>query len=339
MIFDLARRPVLVNLLCAMLFFVIATSIFAAEPVGLGADQVFNHLATPIERMLVDGADMWPFAAQILTTFVLLVNSFYITRLTIRNVVYLSRSFIPAMFLICMGFSSFSSICSFIPLISMSFILMSIGEMTASYSIKGLATGRWFIIGVYASLAGMIYMPNTLFTIMIPVGLLMFRQGDVREWVASVAGYGLVLFYCALADCFAMGGEFLGVFGQVAAFWGNMSPLDGVLGAVESYSLPDWVLLGAAALASILSIVKFVFGGVIYKPLEMRTFEFLLLMLFITALVVVLSGVSMVSFVPLLSMALAFVLPAYFVNYGGTFISNFLFVLIIGSALIKMLLF
>lgn len=335
--FDLARRPILVNMLCVVLFVITAMSIGVGH--SLGGDLIFAHalFGTPVEQLLMVGADMSPLAAKILTAGVLLINSFYITRLTIRSVVYLSHSFLPAMFLMCLGFSSFGSVYSFVALLSILMVLLSIDGMVGSYSVKGLASGRWFVVGVYAGLAGVIYMPCTLFAVMIPLGLMFFRAFDIREWTAAVAGYALMLFYCAFADYFAMGGGFFDTFKDIIAFWRDMSPLKGVLAFTDSYFLPDWVLLGASTVAALLSVVSFVAKGSVYKPLELRTFEFLILMLIITAVVVLLSGVSMISFLPLLSMALAFVLPAYFVNHGGTFISNFLFVVILGSAIVTML--
>lgn len=335
--FDLARQPILVNMLCVVLFVITAMSIVAAEPLGSISDQILAHSGSPVEQLLMQSATIWPLAAKVLTIALLLINSFYITRLTISNVVYLSHSFMPAMFLMCLGFSAFCSVYSFIPLFSVLLILRSVGSMTSSYSIKGLATGRWFIVGVYAGLAGVIYMPSTLFAVMIPIGLLLFRPIDIREWVAVVGGYGLMLFYCAFADHFALGGRFVDTFVEIGAFWSNISAFDGVRALVGSYRLPDWMLLGSAIVAGIISIIRFITSGSLYKPLELRTFEFLALMLLLTALFVGLSGVSMLSFLPLLAMSLALVLPAYFVNHGGNFISNFLFVLIVGSALITIL--
>lgn len=332
---NLADRPILVNILCIALFGVIAMSVLLAGPLQGSLGDVFAHRGSSVELFLLRCATMWPWVGRALTVGLLLVNSFYITRLTIRSVVYLSHSFMPALFLMCFGFSSFSTIYSFVPLLSVLMVLLSVDGMTGSFTVKGLASGRWFLVGVYVALAGIFYLPCTLFLVMLPLGLLLFRGFDLREWVAAFGGYALMLFYCAFADYFAMGGDFIDTFWVIAAFWGDILFMGGVMEFVDGYSVVDWVLLGGCVLAAFISIIAFWLRGVVYIPLELRTFDFLILMLVVLSAFVLVSGVSMASFLPLFAVALAFVLPPYFVNHGKTLLANLLLLIIVAASLWK----
>lgn len=333
---DLTRQ----SLLKTLFYFVLLAVIFwGAEFVhpersGLVAAAHASPLFAPPAGMPLGRAiDYWigyvPGVGILLSSILVFVNSFFVTRIVIRNVIFLERTYMPAIIYLLVSSGYYNSYMSFRPLLVAFLLLVAVEIIFRSYNYKGLATGQYLTVGFILGVAGTIYAPALLQVALLPVGFAIFRLFDIREWVAALGGWLLPLFFSAYLVWLG-GGEFLSVFHSCRE--ALMTPL--VLPSVKLFSSFEWTFIGCMAVLFVLSIITFLGRSRSYKLKPFKVYMFFIWMFVVGVLILTLVPCRSLYQLPILAIPLAVIIPTYFNSRKPNFISNFLYLLMMGCAVV-----
>ncbi len=281
----------------------------------------------PLGRWLDALAAGLPVLGIVLSGLLVFVNSFYVTRVVVRNVIYLERTYMPAIIYLLVSSGYFHSLASLRPLLVALLVIIACEIVFRSYHYKFLASGPYLMVGFALGLAGAIYAPALGLVALMPVGLLIFRIFDLREWLAAMGGWLLPLFFSAYAVWLG-GGEFLSIVDDARAE--ILSP--GQMPGVGSFNLFHWIFAGAVATLFLLSLVTFTVHRRAYKlrPLKAYSFFIWMLLLWVAAMALLPSG-SLYE-LPILAVPLSVIIPTYFSNSRPNVVSNLFYILLIVSA-------
>lgn len=337
MSFDLTRQ----SLFKTLLYFVLLAAVFwgaeffQPEREGMAAlaqsagETDPGVIGMPLGRWIDGWLIQLPVLGIVLSSILVFINSFFVTRIVIRNVIYLERTYMPAIIYLLVSSGYYNSYMSFRPLLVALLMLMAAEMIFRSYSYKALATGRYLIIGFLFGTAGAIYAPALLLVALIPVALLIFRLFDLREWLAALTGWFLPLFFSAYG-VWLSGGEFSSVASDA---WLVLSTPT----ALPSYTLFssfEWTFIGCVVVLFVLSIVTFLQQRRTYKLKPLKAYLYFMWMLLIWVAVWIFAPCRSLYQLPILALPLAVIIPTYFNTRKPNFISNFLYVLMIGCAVV-----
>lgn len=333
---DLTRQ----SLLKTLFYFVLLAVVFwGAELVhparsGLVAAAHDTAVAAPPAGMPLGSLiDRWlgyaPGVGILLSSVLVFVNSFFVTRIVIRNVIFLERTYMPAIVYLLVSSGYYNSYMSFRPLLVAFLLLVAAEIVFKSYNYKALATGPYLAVGFIVGTAGAVYVPALFLVALLPVGLFLFRLFDVREWIAALGGWLLPLFFSAYGVWLA-GGEFWSV--VRACREALITP--SVLPSASLLSSFEWTFIGCVAVLFVLSIVTFLGRRRSYKLKPFKAYVFFIWMLVLSVSILVLAPCRSLYQLPILAIPLAVIIPTYFNSRKPTFISNFLYVLMMGCAVV-----
>ncbi len=333
---DLTRQ----SLLKTLIYFVFLAVIFwGAEFVhplrsGIAAaahgEQITAPPAgTPLGTLIDHWIGYVPGIGVLLSSLLVFVNSFFVTRVVIRNVIFLERTYMPAIIylLVCSGY--YNSYMSFRPLLVALLVLTAVEIIFKSYNCKTLATGSYLTVGFIIGTAGAIYVPALLLAGLIPVGLVLFRLFDIREWIAAFGGWAMPLFFSAYG-VWITGGDFTDVISEYRQ--ALTTPL--TLPPASLFSSFEWTFIGCIAVLFVLSIVTFLGRRRSYKLKPFKVYIFFIWMLAIAALILAFVPCRSLYQLPILAVPLAVIIPTYFNSRKPNFVSNFLYVLMMGCAVV-----
>lgn len=333
---DLTRQSLLKTLFYFVLLAVIFWGAELVDPVrsGLAAAAYGEQVIAPPAGMpLGTLIDQWlgyvPGIGILLSSILVFVNSFFVTRVVIRNVIFLERTYMPAIIYLLVSSGYYNSYMSFRPLLVAFLVLVAAEIIFKSYNYKALATGPYMVVGFIFGTAGAIYAPALFLAALIPVGLFIFRLFDIREWVAAIGGWLMPLFFSAYGVWLA-GGDFLSVI--PACRDALMTPLE--LPSASLFSSFEWTFIGCVAVLFVLSIVTFLGRSRSYKLKPFKVYIFFIWTLVIAALILAFVPCRSFYQLPILAIPLAVIIPTYFNSRKPNFISNFLYVLMMGCAVV-----
>lgn len=289
----------------------------------------FDDRTLPLVRVIAGWVMRWPSLGIILSALLVFVNSFFITRIVIRNVVLLEKTYMPSIIYLLVSSGYFNSPLSVLPLLSSLMVLTSLDLAFKTFQIKGLASGRWLSVGFFLGAAATFYAPALLLVILLPIALSIFRLFDLREWVSALAGWFLPVFFCAYFVWMA-GGSISAFFeGLVTDLSEKVEwPSPGMLNSFE------WTFIGALGLLFCMSLFLFFRRMRSYKLKSLKVYFFFLWMLVAISAVMIFMPAGSLFQLPLLAIPLAVIIPTFFNSRKAAFVSNFLYVLMIGCALI-----
>lgn len=333
---DLTRQSLLKTLLYFVLLAAIfwGAELFHPERSGLVAAAHADLLIAPAAGMpLGTLIDSWlghfPVIGILLSSLLVFVNSFFVTRIVIRNVIFLERTYMPAIIYLLVSSGYYNSYMSFRPLLVALLLLIAVEIIFKSYNYKGLATGAYMVVGFIFGTAGAIYAPALFLVALLPVALVLFRLFDLREWVAAFGGWLLPLFFSAYGVWLA-GGDFAGVFSECREVL--LTPKS--LPPVGLFSSFEWTFFGCVAVLFVLSMLTFFGRSRSYKLKPFKVYIFFIWMLVVAVLI--LTFVPSRSFyqLPIVAIPLAVIIPTYFNSRKPNFVSNFLYMLMMGCAVV-----
>ena len=333
---DLTRQ----SLLKTLLYFVLLAGIFWGaelfhpERSGLAAaahaaEVTAPPSGTPLGSLIDRWLESLPGIGILLSSVLVFINSFFVTRIVIRNVIFLERTYMPAIIYLLVSSGYYNSYMSFRPLLVALLLLIAAEAIFRSYHSKTLATGQYLVIGFILGSAGAIYAPALFLGALLPVGLFIFRLFDIREWIAAVGGWMLPLFFSAYG-VWLSGGDFLNV--AVECKEALTTPL--ALPPAKLFSSFEWTFIGCVAVLFILSIVTFLGRSRSYKLKPFKVYIFFIWMLAVSAAILAFVPCRSLYQLPILAIPLSVIIPTYFNSRKPNFISNFLYALMIGCAVV-----
>lgn len=326
--FDLTRSNLFVTTLYSVVLLVVLW--------GLGA-SVTDHsvvvLENPNPYWISAQLDLliaaWPNICKAISALLAFVCSLMVARLAIRNVLYLERTYMPSLLFVVFSSSFYTAGESVLPLVVAVLITLALGLIFRSYMYKGLATGIYLSAGFCFGLSAAIYPPSAYLGFMLFVGLAAFRMNNLREWVSAAVGLCLPLglFFYAL---WWGGGE---VAGEWRAYVGQLGWHDRLPRAWEQFTLIDYTMVGVTAVLVVFSYITFLRSRSRYKLRGVMTYHYLMAFLLWTVVVALISPVRTMYLLPVASVGLSVVIPTYFASRKATFLSNFLYALLLLSAM------
>lgn len=325
--FDLTRQ----SLFSTIFYFTLLTAIFwgvtliqtaQPTPINIATD---NQILDSIYRFFSYNLVFTLVASSILT----LVNSLYVTRLTIRNVVFLERSYMPAMVYLLISSGYYNSSGSLQPLISSLLILVASSMIMRSYSIKNSCAGVYLMAGFCFGAACVIYIPSAIMAPLLFIGLAMFRLIDLREWIAALFGLLFPLFLLCYI-CWFMGGEFID---PIISIWGVLTTADPTFPQWQDLNILEMLFISVVMLLVVLSVVAFIRKSAPRRPRAAKAYYY-----FVIQALVLIAGVLVMPCrslyqLPLLAGPLAVIIPSYFNLTKPSFVTNFIYTLVLGSAI------
>lgn len=333
---DLTRQSLLKTLFYFVLLAVIFWGAELVHPLRSGVAAVAHGeqiTAPPAGMPLGTLIDRWleyvPVVGILLSSLLVFVNSFFVTRVVIRNVIFLERTYMPAIIYLLVSSGYYNSYMSFRPLLVAFLVLVAVEIIFKSYNYKALATGPYLVVGFIFGAAGAIYVPALFLVGLIPVGLIIFRLFDIREWIAAIGGWLMPLFFSAYG-VWLSGGDFFGVLTECRQ--ALMTPL--ALPSAGLFSSFEWTFIGCVAVLFVLSIVTFLGRRRSYKLKPFKVYIFFIWMLAGAALILAFVPCRSLYQLPILAVPLAVIIPTYFNSRKSNFISNFLYVLMMGCAVV-----
>lgn len=336
MSFDLTRQ----NLFKTFLYFVLLIVIFWGVELfhpehyrQIGGPYVGSPVSpaagTPIGVAIDSFLTRVPPLGVLLSSLLVFINSFFVTRIVIRNVIFLERTYMPAIIYLLISSGYYNTYLTFRPLLTAFLLLLACEIIFRSYNYKPLSSGAYMTVGFIFGVAGTIYAPALLFVALLPVGLILFRMFDLREWVAAFGGWLIPLFLSAYG-VWLSGGEFLSIIPSFRDALLTPQPLP----AIEHFSSFEWTFIGCVVILFVLSLITFFGRSRSYKLKPLKAYVFFIWMLLAALLSLTLMPSRSLYQLPIIAIPLAVIIPTYFNSRKPNFLTNFLYVLMMGCAIV-----
>ncbi len=268
--------------------------------------------------------------ARMIGAILMFFNSLVVARIAVREVMYLERSYMPSVIYVLISSSVFTSSQSIAPLLSSLLLALASSEAIRSYRFKTLATRNIFSSALYFGISALIFPPSAYFIPLIFVALSLFRLLDIREWITAIVAATLpvALYFFAL---WATGGD---TTTQWELFTKALTLSDGTvkIAALHSVIITRLVFSAICALLLILAIIRFTRKGRYYKRYSRLSFTYFLTFTLWATAVVYVSPVRSLIMVPILALPLSVIIPTYFAGSRPTLFTNFIYILLLLSA-------
>lgn len=326
---DITRSSLLSTMLYSALLLVLfwwgdATPSFYVPPIDtsiFGASwdvisPVFGNNAT-IERLL--------------SVFLMFVISLQVARLAIRNVIFLERTYMPSVVFVIVSAAFYNIEYSFVPIVATFFMSLAFSQGLRSYPVKTLASRRILSCGVYLGLAAFVYPPATYFTPYILVVLSMFRIGDLKEWIVGVVGVLLPLAtYFFVLWVMQRNVEF-----AAQQYYYALILNDGTTSSLfaQPLNLIQYTFIATLSVLFVLSLIRFARNVKAYKRRSALGFGFFIIVALWTCVVMFASPARSLYMLPILGLGLSIIIPTYFAANKPSFWTNFLYALLLLSAI------
>lgn len=294
----------------------------------------------PVEVAIRSFLEYYPSLGALISMVVVFINSLFITRLSIRNAFFLERSYMPALVYLLVSSGYYSSWEASLPLMAAFMILMGLSIIFKTYNHKKVCSGQLLMTGFYFGLAYLFYLPSfILCLLLIPLTLSFLRLFDLREWLAAFFGFMLPLFFsCHITWLFA--GNFNscistlydGLYVQqlhitTYEYWHNMPH------SFSHVTPLEWTFIGAISVVTIMSLIRTLKLHAIQKAKPLKVYKMMVCFIVLVGVVMIVYPNWALSAMPIMAIPLAVIVPNYYNGLRPTFFSNFLYALILGSAI------
>lgn len=310
-----------------MLFLVLLIIVFWTS--SLGAQPVEIPAYTPFEQWVDAQINDNPIISELLLAILVFFTSILIARLTIRSVIFIERSYMPALIYLVVSTGYYVSPYTLRPMLAALMLTHAVKWILRSYSRKRVASGDYVVAGFWFSMAIIFFLPAIVALPMLFVGLVMFRFWDIREWIAVLAGIvfpfvvSLIIYSLMRVDLLLM---FDGVFGK-------MGYDDGVFNFLASINALHWTFIGVILVLFLLSVANFFVRRKSFSSKPYLSYLYFIWFALVSVIVSVVLPVRTVYILPVIALPLAVLLPSYFNGRQPTFLSNFLYAMFIVTAI------
>ncbi|MCC8035489.1 MAG: hypothetical protein LIO77_06115 [Rikenellaceae bacterium] len=280
----------------------------------------------------------YPAAAGALTLLLIFVNAFLITKTVSRNLVYATRTYLPAIFYllvacgICFPVYDLSAVVAAWLLVQASIAFIS--SFVRSDSFGSTFKGAFFI-----GITPLLDPPNAIYLLMIPAAMAIFRRGGRETFVALIGSLLPALFTAYI--WWACGNEFTGLFvdiwreftaGFPQSIGGRAAGLSGAAAALASTpaGIARLLTTGLLAVTLIMSAVGFftMSSDMRTRAYKIHIYAIWFLLLAVISLALPSGGSG--NF-PVLAIPAAILAPVFFVKHRSP-VPTILYILLVASA-------
>ncbi len=239
-----------------------------------------------------------------------LLNAFYVTRILSQNLIYLERTYVPALIyaLAAVGYTTTeltltTSAVAFL-------LILALDSMVRSYK-KESDPGHFLNASIALGAAPLLYAPAVVFVWLLPVGLILFKQGG-RSVATAILGYLLPVFFLSYIR-WGMGGDFSDTVRHVFA---QLSPSVSGAGIWETMRVWDKVLAGIFLFLAFIGGVEFSRRRSGVRRRAVRGYVLFVWVAVLCAVLVALPGRGL-ELLPVAAVPLAAIIPACFNRRAG----------------------
>lgn len=327
--FDLTRQSFFSNLFYILLLSILFWGGWVLAPDMKELTQVIpsTHLGTIIDNYI----RQHPITGVIAASLLMFYNSLLVTRICIKNVVFLERSYMPALIYVVVSAGYFNSAMALRPLLVSMLLLWAANRIFRSYKIKTLAAGRYLSIGVLLGLAAVLYAPAIALIPLVFVGLFTFRLFNIKEWIAAIAGVMFPMVMALYIIWIQEGTDFgtsIDNFIRILLY-SNPAKI-----SIRSLNVIEWSFIATLCTLFTLSIISITRRHSAFKFKPMRVYMFFVCALVISAAVLLGAPCGSLYQLPIVATPLAVIIPVYFNGRRPTFWTNFLYALLIGCSVV-----
>lgn len=324
--FDLTRS----SLLSTVLYTVLLVALFwwggsISGVVANGNTAMWGERWEPLGSLY----DSAPIVCRMLSAVVVFICSLLVARISIRNVIFLERTYMPSVIFVLVSSAFYNIEHSLAPLLASWLIMLSMSLTLRSYTLKRLATGVFFVAGVYLGGAALLFPPTAYVGVMLLFGIAMFRIGDLREWVAVVVG-ALFPLSVYVYVTWLIGGD---VMHKLSLYGDALTLSDGTTKQILHLNIVEQTFGITICVLLLLSLARFIKKRESYKLRSALCFGFFTMLLFSSVAIMVISPVRTLYFMPIIAFPIAVLIPTYFASGKPTFLSNFLYAMLLLSAI------
>ncbi|MFI3295250.1 MAG: DUF6427 family protein [Rikenellaceae bacterium] len=323
MTFDISRQ----SPLSTILLFLLLAAIFWSSSVMTSPEPLdsFTPIAQSIDRWALDNSSI----TLIITAAIMIWISFLITRLTIRRVEFLEKSYLPALVFIVVGAGYNNSELSLRPLLSTLSTVYAINLLIRGSYYKGLSSGIFIVSGAWVGVSILLFIQSIILIPMLFLGLIVFRRFDLREWLSLLAGVILPI-ALTLLTWYILDYDLLQMWDNIIY---RLSRYNGDLDSIfRNLNTLHWSFIITIVILFIISVVSYLttrrHRTVKYQsPISF----FIWFTLFICAMSL-LTPLRTIYYMPLVALPLSILLSSSFNGRKASFFSNFLYAMLIITA-------
>ncbi|MEG1607383.1 MAG: hypothetical protein RR066_04535 [Mucinivorans sp.] len=303
------------------------SNLLSAAP-AVASEELLTSRGTPLSGVINCFVGRYYWLSIALSIFLAFNISFRVARLTVRNVRFLDRSYMPALvfMIICCG--CFISVHMLVPMMAVSMIIRASKWLFRSYSLKSSAAGVCLVAGAYYGLAVSIFAPALYLVPVLFVGIAMFRLFNCREWLSALGGVALPLL-CSGYVAWLMGQSWCSTY---CDFVNELFKNNNLWGFITHITWLDMAFFGSTSALVILSVIKFLKRGKGNSPKAYKAYIYFMWILLAVIVVLVLSPSGSYLMMPLLALPCAVLIPTLFAGRIPGFWPNFLYSLLVISA-------
>ncbi len=239
-----------------------------------------------------------------------ILNAFYVTRILSQNLIYLERTYVPALVyaLAAMGYTTTGLT---LTTSAVAFLLIfALDNMIRSYK-KESDPGHFLNASIALGAAPLLYAPAAIFVWLLPAGLILFKQGG-RSVATAILGYLLPVFFLSYIR-WGMGGDFLDTVRHIFA---QLAPAVSGAGIWDTMTVWDKVLAGIFLFLTLAGGFGFVRRRSGVRRRAVRGYVLFVWMALFCAVLVALPGRGL-ELLPIAAVPMAAIIPACFNRRAG----------------------
>lgn len=259
------------------------------------------------------------------------VLSMMTARIAIKRVIYLERTYMPSVLYVLVCSSFRINVLSITPLLCAMLIAQAVSLLIKSHRFSHIASKQIVSAATYFGVAVLIYPAMVYIAPLLFIGLVMFRRFMVREWIVAIVGLVFPLFMYFLW-IWVSGGDVVEVW---SSFVDTLTYSDGSVDALMlGGKISGWqyCFLFVCLLLLVLTFVRFFRQRQLYKKHSRRSFAFFSFFVVWSIAVMLFSPVRQLSMLPIVAIPFAIVIPTYFAFSRPTFFMNFIYLMLLLSA-------
>lgn len=321
---DLTKQNIFTNILYVVLLVIVLWGGWSQANVG------FQTSALSLGGVIDNAFNEFHIAGFVVSSLLVLLNMFLVTRLCIKNAIFLEHSYVPAFVYVAVSAGFLNSCPSFRPLIVSTILLLITGQIFKSYNIKSLATGVYLNIGFYFGLIAVIYEPAALLFPLVIIGLMLFRFFDIREWIVAIVGFALPLFFAAYVN-WLITGEFTEFYRQYIAVL--LTPASDNL-SLQNVTITEWVFCSVVILLILFSVVKTFTQRALSQAKIFKAHVFFVWFTLLVLAMLIYAPCRSLHMLPIVATPIAVVVSSYFNVRKPSFMTNLLYIILIGSTIV-----
>jgi len=297
---DIARQPLGLVAITSVTIIVLAAVRYVASPVA--QPSAVMPVGACLEGLLPGKSGVVPLVLLII------FNALMLTRISTHNMLYITKSYIPAVVYVAVCCGVFFNQESLAAVVASFFIVTGLGVIIPGFH-HGASFDRCFRGAVLVGCAVLFYAPAALMVVALPLILAIFLRSG-RELIVALVGF------------------LLPTAASAYIFWG-MGHSGGYLfeSLVDAMVAPpatatrytDPAFLTTASLTVLVLFLSI--GTYVASVNKMRTRPYRIVMTFLILFVVLAAGLAFparsVSVVNMLAVPMAIILPLYFARYTG----------------------